>query len=118
VGKEIRDTWTRRACGGSGRKDDYLSKGINSTAIGPGMPWRDAPNDLAISVVHTRCSRWSKLGCGNEVFQHLADDADNEYATPRLCIAHQHSAGGKGEKEQEAIKSQQRRIEHQNSCSG
>jgi transposase len=42
--------------------------------------------------------RWSKTGVWNRVFQHLADDADNEYAMIDATIvrAHQHSAGAKG----------------------
>ena len=43
-------------------------------------------------------SRWSKTGGWERVFQHLAEDADNEYAMIDATIvrAHQHSAGAKG----------------------
>lgn len=51
-----------------------------------------------LRVVHTRFSRWSKTGVWERVFQHNADDADNEYAMIDSTIvrAHQHSAGAKG----------------------
>lgn len=46
-----------------------------------------------------------KNGVWERVFQHLADEADNEYAMIDATIvrAHQHSAGAKGEPEAEAI---------------
>jgi transposase len=45
--------------------------------------------------VHTRFSRWAKGGVWARVFEHLAGDADNEYAMIDSTIvrAHQHSAG-------------------------
>ena len=64
-----------------------------------GIPWRDLPARFGdFRVVHTRFSRWSKSGVWERVFQHLADDADNEYAMIDATIvrAHQHSAGAKG----------------------
>ena len=64
-----------------------------------GIPWRDLPERFGdFRVVHTRFSRWSKTGVWERVFQHLADDADNEYAMIDSTIvrAHQHSAGAKG----------------------
>jgi transposase len=44
-----------------------------------------------------RFSRWAKSGVWHRVFQHLAADADNEYAMIDSTIvrAHQHSAGAK-----------------------
>ena len=44
---------------------------------------------------HRRFSRWSKTGVWQRVFEHLAADADNEYAMIDSTIvrAHQHSAG-------------------------
>ncbi len=63
------------------------------------IPWRDLPARFGdCRVVHTRLSRWSKTGVWERVFQHLADDADNEYAMIDATIvrAHQHSAGAKG----------------------
>ena len=64
-----------------------------------GIPRRDLPERFGdFRVVHTRFSRWSKTGVWERVFQHLADDADNEYAMIDSTIvrAHQHSAGAKG----------------------
>jgi transposase len=45
--------------------------------------------------VHRRFSRWAKSGVWQQVFKHLAADADNEYAMIDSTIvrAHQHSAG-------------------------
>jgi hypothetical protein len=52
------------------------------------------------------------------VFQHLAEDADNEYAMIDATIvrAHQHSAGAKGGARHRSHWSQQRRIEYKDSC--
>ena len=70
------------------------------------ISWRDLPERFGdFRVVHTRFSRWSKSGVWERVFEHLADDADNEYAMIDTTIvrAHQHSAGAKGgEPEREA----------------
>ena len=63
-----------------------------------GMPWRDLPARFGdFRVVHTRFSRWAKRGVWKKVFQHLAEDADNEYAMIDSSIvrAHQHSAGAR-----------------------
>jgi len=48
-------------------------------------------------LIHTRFSRWSRSGVWAEMFQLLAEDADNEYAMLDATIvrAHQHSAGPK-----------------------
>ena len=64
-----------------------------------GIPWRDLPERFGdFRVVHTCLSRWSKTGVWKRVFEHLADDADNEQAMIDATIvrAHQHSAGAKG----------------------
>src|SRR6476660_3368476 len=46
-----------------------------------GMPWRDLPERFGDGTkVHLRFSRWAKSGVWELVFQHLAADADNEYA--------------------------------------
>jgi transposase len=61
-----------------------------------GVPWRDLPERFgAWKAVHTRFSRWSRSGVWERVFQHLAADADNEYAMIDSTVvrAHQHSAG-------------------------
>lgn len=61
-----------------------------------GMPWRDLPERFGDCInVHRRFSRWAKSGVWQRIFQHLAADADNEYAMLDSTIvrAHQHSAG-------------------------
>ena len=61
-----------------------------------GIPWRDLPERFgAWKNVHTRFSRWAASGVWEQIFQHLATDADNEYAMIDSTIvrAHQHSAG-------------------------
>ena len=61
-----------------------------------GMPWRDLPERFGDGQkVHLRFSRWAKSAVWERVFQHLAADADNEYAMIDSTIvrAHQHSAG-------------------------
>ena len=63
-----------------------------------GIPWRDLPERLGFwKAVHTRFSRWAAKGVWETVFNHLATDADNEYALIDSTIvrAHQHSAGAK-----------------------
>ena len=63
-----------------------------------GIPWRDLPERFgAWKAVHTRFSRWAKSGIWENLFKHLATDADNEYAMIDSTIvrAHQHSAGAK-----------------------
>lgn len=63
-----------------------------------GLPWRDLPAHFGDGVaVHLRFSRWAKSGVWNRLFQHLAADADNEWAMIDSTIvrAHQHSAGAK-----------------------
>ena len=64
-----------------------------------GMLWRDLHRRFGdFRVVHTRLSHWSKTGVWEQVFQHLAADADNEYAMidTTTVRAHQHSADAKG----------------------
>ena len=61
-----------------------------------GIPWRDLPERFGDGVkVHRRFSRWAKSGVWQRVFEHLAADADNEYAMIDSTVvrAHQHSAG-------------------------
>src|SRR3712207_4596354 len=46
-----------------------------------GIPWRDLPEQYGRwKAVHTRFTRWAKAGVWVAVFQHLAAEADNEYA--------------------------------------
>ena len=61
-----------------------------------GIHWRDLPERFGCGVkVQTRFSRWAKAGVWERLFQHLAAEADNEYAMIDSTIvrAHQHSAG-------------------------
>ncbi len=61
-----------------------------------GIPWRDLPERFGDGVkVHRRFSRWAESGVWERLFQHLARDADNEYAMIDSTIvrAHQHAAG-------------------------
>ena len=61
-----------------------------------GCPWRDLPERFGDGTkVHLGFSRWAKSGVWERVFQHLAADADNEYAMidSTIARAHQHSAG-------------------------
>jgi transposase len=67
-----------------------------------GIAWRDLPERFGHPIrIHTRFSRWAKKGVWQRVFEHLAADADNEYAMIDSTIvrAHQHSAGAKKKKE-------------------
>ena len=61
-----------------------------------GIPWRDWPERFGPGkAVPTRFRRWAASGVWKKVFQHLAGEADNEYAMIDSTIvrAHQHSAG-------------------------
>jgi transposase len=61
-----------------------------------GIPWRDLPERFGDwKNVHRRFSRWAESGVWETIFQHLAADADTEYAMLDSTIvrAHQHSAG-------------------------
>ena len=61
-----------------------------------GIPWRDLPERFGDwKNTHRRHSRWAKTGVWENLFKHLAGDADNEYAMIDSTIvrAHQHSAG-------------------------
>ena len=61
-----------------------------------GIPWRDLPERFGhFRKVHTRFSRWAKSGVWKTIFDHLANDADHEWAMIDSTIvrAHQHSAG-------------------------
>ena len=64
-----------------------------------GIPWRDLPERFGDwKNIHRRHRRWSESGVWQRVFEHLAQDADNEYAMIDSTIvrAHQHAAGAKG----------------------
>jgi transposase len=64
-----------------------------------GIPWRDLPERFGDwNTIARRHKRWSDSGVWQRVFEHMAQDADNEYAMIDSTIvrAHQHSAGAKG----------------------
>ena len=60
-----------------------------------GIPWRDLPERFGDwKNIHRRFSRWAKSGVWKRVFEHLATDADNEYAMLDSTVGRaQHSAG-------------------------
>jgi transposase len=61
-----------------------------------GVPWRDLPPHFGgWRNTHKRFSRWAVKGVWANLFNALADDPDNEYASIDATIvrAHQHSAG-------------------------
>ena len=63
-----------------------------------GIAWRDLPDRFGdFRVIHLRHSRWSRKDVWKNVFEILAQDADNEYRMIDATIvrAHQHSAGAK-----------------------
>ena len=81
-----------------------------------GMPWRDLPERFGDGQkVHLRFSRWAKSGVWERIFQHLAADADNEYAMIDSTIvrAHQHSAGAQKKPARTGDRALTRRTEHQ-----
>jgi transposase len=64
-----------------------------------GIPWRDLPERFGDwKNIHRRHRRWAERGVWQKVFDHLAKDADHEYAMIDSTIvrAHQHAAGAKG----------------------
>ena len=86
-----------------------------------GIPWRDLPERFGDwKNVHRRFSRWAKSGVREKVFQHLAADADNEYAMiySTIARAHQHSAGAKKRRCGPGDRALARRTEHQNPYPG
>src|SRR6476646_9803958 len=86
-----------------------------------GMPWRDLPERFGDPIkIHTRFSRWAHSGVWERLFQHLAVDADNEYAMIDSTIvrAHQHSAGAQKCRRGPGDRPLARRTEHQDPCPG
>jgi transposase len=71
-----------------------------------GIPWRDLPERFGDwKNTHRRFSRWAEKGVWQRLFEHLAADADNEYAMIDSTIvrAHQHSAGAPKKDDDQAI---------------
>ena len=61
-----------------------------------GIPWRDLPDRFGDwKNTHQWFTRWAKKGVWQRLFEHLAAEADNEYAMIDSTIvrAHQHSTG-------------------------
>jgi transposase len=84
---------------GSTAKDNRLFVEAVLYRYRAGIAWRDLPERFGdFRVIHTRHTRWSKSGVWQRIFEHMAQDADNEYAMIDSTIvrAHQHSAGAKG----------------------
>jgi transposase len=64
-----------------------------------GIPWRGLPKRFGDwKNVHRRCSRGSKSGVRERIFQHLTADADNEYAMIDSTIVHPHHHSACGSK--------------------
>ena len=61
-----------------------------------GIPWRDLPERHGRGTAVD--TRWAKPGVWGALFQHLAGDADDEYALIDSTVvrAHQHGAGAQG----------------------
>ena len=81
---------------GGTAKDNRLFVEAGLYRYRAGMPGRDLPERFGCGVkVQTRFSRWAKAGVWERRFQHLAAEADNEYARIDSTIvrAHQHAAG-------------------------
>src|SRR6516164_3137871 len=71
-----------------------------------GIPWRDLPERFGDwKNTHRRFSRWAKTGVWQRLFEHLAAEADNEYAMIDSTIvrAHQHRAGAPKKDDDQAI---------------
>jgi len=88
----------RAGCVGRPARDNRLFVEAVLYRYRAGIPWRDLPDRFGdFRVVHTRFSRWAARGVWKAVFEHLASDADNEYAMIDSTIvrAHQHSAGAR-----------------------
>ncbi len=71
-----------------------------------GIPWCDLPERFGdFRVIHTRHRRWSKSGVWQRVCEHLAKDADNEYALidSTMVLVHQQAAGATGGRQTECI---------------
>ena len=98
--EKIKDLLPRRAdTVGVRAKDNRLFVEAVIYRYRAGIPWRDLPERCGDwKNIHRRHRRWSEGGVWPRVFEHLAEDADNEYAMIEATIvrAHQHAAGAKG----------------------
>ncbi len=95
--------WAGGTCRGDGKGQPSV-RGCRAVSVvlyryRAGIPWRDLPERYGPwKAVHTRFRRWATSGVWARLFQHLAEDTDNEYAMIDSTIvrAHQHSAGANG----------------------
>ena len=112
--------WAGRACRGDGSRQSVVRGGRALP-----LPHRNA---LARSSRAVRGSDQDphpvfavgEVGVWARIFQHLADDADNEYAMIDSTIvrAHQHSAGAQKRWRGPSDRTIAGRVEHENPCSG
>lgn len=89
----------RRETSGVTAKDNRLFVDAVLYRYRAGIAWRELPERFGNwNNVARRHRRWSHSGVWQRVFEHLAQDADNEYAALDSTIvrAHQHAAGAKG----------------------
>jgi transposase len=90
--------WAGGACWGDGKGQPSV-RGCRAVSVSGWHPVAGSAGAVrAWKAVHTRFTRWAKSGVWATLFQHLAEDADTEYAMIDSTIvrAHQHSAGAKG----------------------
>ena len=88
----------RKGSVGAPAKDNRLFVEAVLYRYRAGIAWRDLPERFGdFRVIHLRHSRWSRKDVWKNVFEILAQDADNEYRMIDATIvrAHQHSAGAK-----------------------
>jgi transposase len=88
----------RKGSVGAPAKDNRLFVEAVLYRYRAGIAWRDLPERFGdFRVIHLRHSRWSCKDVWKNVFEILAQDADNEYRMIDATIvrAHQHSAGAK-----------------------
>lgn len=79
-------------------KDNRLSVEAVVHRYRSGIPWRDLPEWFGDwNNIARRHKRWSDSGVWQQVFEHLAEDADNEYAMidSPIVRVHQRAAGAR-----------------------
>ena len=88
----------RKGSVGAPAKDNRLFVEAVLYRYRAGIAWRDLPERFGdFRVIHLRHSLWSRKDVWKNVFEILAQDADNEYRMIDATIvrAHQHSSGAK-----------------------
>ena len=115
--ERIRDLWPgREGHVGASATDNRLFVEAVRYRFRAGVPWRDLPERVDDwKSARRRFSRWSASGVWKAVFEHLAADADNEYAMTGSTIvrAPQHSAGAKTSRKGPGDRTVPGRVEHQ-----